>query len=115
MSTRTTTKLQGYVTLRKLIAGLRAVGNGAASKRGLDRFATFINGMMVGQLERHVDTGLALGTAETAVDSSAINITLQKYRRYIPGFSWRKGTPLAVLKRGQKILAEELAAVMGGK
>lgn len=115
MNTKTSRSLQGYVTLRGLIKGLREIGNGEASKRGLDRFATFINGMMHAQLERHIDTGKAFNTAEVEADTTAITITLQKYRRFIPGFSWRKGTPLAVLKRGQKILAEELAAAVGGK
>jgi hypothetical protein len=115
MTTKTTTKLQGYVTLRGLIKGLRAIGNGEASKRGLDRFATYINGMVHGQLARHIDTGKAYDTAMVTVDRTAIDLELQKYRRYIPGFSWRKGTPLAVLKRGQKILAEEMAAALGGK
>lgn len=115
MKTRTSKKLEGYVTLRGLIKGLREIGNGEASRRGLDRFANYINGMAHAQLERHVDTGLALATAEVSVDDKEINLTLQKYRRFIPGFSWRKGTPLAVLKRGQAILAEEMKRALEGK
>lgn len=115
MKTKTSRKLDGYVSLRKIIAGLREIADGAAAQRGLERFATYINGMAHAQLERHVDTGKALATAEVAFDRSAITITLQNYRRYIPGFSFRKGTPLAVLKRGQAILAEELARALEGK
>lgn len=115
MKTRTSTKLQGYVSLRKLISGLREIADGEASRRGIARFATYVNGMIHAQLERHVDTGKALATAEITYDPSAIRIVLQNYRRYIPGFSFRKGTPLAVLKRGQKILTEELASSLKGR
>lgn len=96
-----------YSGLRKLIAGLKEVAGGEVVARSIDRFADYLNGRIHGELERHIDTGLALRTAEVAFNTKTIEITLQRYRRYIK-WSFKKGIPISALNRGKKIFREEI-------
>lgn len=103
-----------YAGLRRLIAGLREIASGAVVEKALGRIEHYIDGRVKGELSRHVYTGRALATARVELEPKAVTITLQRYRRYIK-WSWRKGIPLSVIKRAQKIIGEEMQlAVKGG-
>lgn len=96
-----------YSGLRRLIAGLRQVASGEVMERALGRVQNYVGGRIKGELGRHVYTGHALRTARVELAPKAIDIRLQKYRRYIR-WSWRKGIPISALRRAQKIIREEM-------
>lgn len=103
-----------YAGLRRLVAGLKEIASGAVVEKALGRIEHYIEGRVKGELGRHVWTGKALATARVELAPKAVEITLQKYRRYIK-WSWRKGIPISAIKRCQKIIGEELQlAVKGG-
>ncbi len=108
-------KLKGkagkFQRLRDALAGLRSIASGQVAARVLIRFGQYVRGRIKGELARHVHTGKALTTATVAVQSREIGVTLQDYYRYIR-WSWKKGVPISVLNRGQKIVAEEYEAAL---
>jgi hypothetical protein len=108
-------KAAGYATLRQIVEGLRAIGRGDAIARGLIRLERYIRGFAGRQLAQHIKTGTARRTFTISTSRKRIDIGLVSYRRYIPGFSFAKGIPLAVLKRGAKILGEEQVTALRGQ
>lgn len=106
-------RASGYASLRNLLKGLDALASGEARAVVLDKFADYLNARVHGELERHVDTGLALRTAQVAHGPSQVFITLQKYRRYIQ-WSFKKGTPMNALEHGRALIRAALNAAARG-
>lgn len=96
-----------------MVRGLRAVASGAVLANAIVRIARYFRGRVLGELDKHVDTGLARGTARVVPSTKSLDITLQDYRRYIK-WSFAKGIPRSAILRSQKILGEELAKVPEG-
>lgn len=97
----------GFESLRKFVRGLRDVASGAVVANAIVRFSKYLRGRVKGELSRHVKTGLALNSATVAPSTKAVDVTLQRYRRYIK-WSFAKGIPRSALERGRKIVAEEI-------
>jgi hypothetical protein len=107
------TKGAQYEGLRKLIRGLRSVASGEVLDRTMEKASTYLQGRVSGELARHVKTGTALRTGRVAVDSKALDVTLQGYYRYIR-WSFKKGFPRSVLDRVLFIAAREYEQAMRG-
>lgn len=103
----------GFESLRKLVRGLREVASGRTVAQAIIRCSAYLRGRVKGELSRHVKTGTALRTATVAPSTGAIDLGLQRYRRYIK-WSFKKGIPRSALTRMQKIIAEELAKALKG-
>ena len=103
-----------YEGIRKLVRGLRAVASGEVLDEVLAKSTKYLQGRVKGELARHKKgTGLALSSSKIELDSKAIDITLQRYRRYIK-WSFAKGIPVSALNRIAKIANEALAKVSEG-
>jgi hypothetical protein len=96
-----------------MLKGLDALASGEAREAVLDKFSDYLNARVHGELERHIDTGLAYSTAQVAHGPSQVLITLQKYRKYIP-WSFKKGTPMNALDHGKKLIRAALDAAARG-
>lgn len=101
--------------LRKLVANLRSIGDGAAVRATLERAKAQIEAVAGAKLARHTDKGLAASTMSVVTHESRVAILKQRYLGFHKWWPFKNKMPLFIVKATAKAFEEETKKLLTAK